>query len=243
MADPNSELPGESPRRARRRSRRDRNKRTRRLALVLVLMATLVGAAVFAPDFVRLVRRGKPDPLVIHRPAKTQRPMVGHKWRFDFSMGPILELIEQGLSLEPFDLRRPLRIPFNVRSRPGGDILLAGPGSYLPPLVPSNGNPLGDLPPSFSGPPPSLPPWPQFSGGGGGLPTGEPDFDPDLTISDDPLAPPGDPPGPPFTPPGCDKAPKGCPPHVPEPRSPLAWAMVLVFSLGFALREKRAPSS
>lgn len=179
---------------------------------MLVLMATLVGAAVFAPDFVRLVRPGKFDPRVTHRPVKTQRPIVRHQWRFDFSMGPILELIEQGLNLDPFDLRRPLRIPFSVRSRPGGDILLTGPGSYLPPLVPSNGSPLGALPPEGSGGGPTLlPPLPGLNAGGGGLPDGQPDFDPDLTVSDDPLAPPGNPPGDVPEPQSED------PPNVPEP--------------------------
>lgn len=208
-------------------------------------MATLVGAAVFAPDFVRLVRDGTSVPRVTRRAVKTQRPIVRHKWRFDFSMGPILELIEQSLNLQPFDLRRPLRIPFSVRSRPGGDILLAGPGSYLPALLPSSGRPLGDLPPGgFGGGPPSLPPLPGLNAGGGGLPDGQPDFDPDLTIGDDPLAPPGDPPGPPFRPPGCDQAaPQGCPPHVPEPQSPLLWAMSLVVAAGLAGRRSRTPSS
>jgi hypothetical protein len=212
MSDPTSELPGGSSRHARRRSRQDRNKRRKRLALVLVLLATLVGAAVFGPDFVRLVRRSQPNPHLTQRPVKTQRPVVRHQWRFDFSMGPILELIEQGLNLEPFDLRRPLRIPFSVRSRPGTDILLAGPASYLPPLVTSNGNPLGDLPPGgFGGRSPSLPDLPGLNGGGGGLPDGQPDFDPDLTIDDDPLAPPGTPPG------DVPDAQSDEPPDVPEP--------------------------
>lgn len=210
MADPTSELPGEPRRRRRRRGKQDKDKRRRRLVVLFVLLASLVGAAVFAPDFVRLVRRGTPDVRQAQRPVKTQRPVVRHQWRFDFSMGPILELIEQGLNLEPFDLRRPLRIPFNVRSRPGGDILLGGPGSYLPPLVPSNGNPLGDLPPRFGGGPPSLPSLPPIGGGGGGIPDGQPDFDPDLTTDDDPLAPPGDPP--PRDVPADDE-----PPDVPEP--------------------------
>lgn len=179
---------------------------------MLVLLATLVGAAVFAPDFVRLVRRGKPSPRVTQRPVKTHRPIVRHNWRFDFSMGPILELIEQGLNLQPFDLRRPLRIPFNVRSRPGGDILLTGPDSYLPPLLPSSGRPLGDLPPGgFAGKPPSLPPLPGL-GGTGGLPTGEPNFDPELTIDEDLLAPPGEKPPKDVPDPQTDE-----PPNVPEP--------------------------
>jgi hypothetical protein len=208
-------------------------------------MATLVGAAVFAPDFVRLVRRDKPHARVTQRPVKTQRPLVRHQWRFDFSMGPILELIEQGLNLQPFDLRRPLRIPFSVRSRPGGDILLAGPGSYLPALLPSSGSPLGDLPPGgYGGGPPSLPALPGLNSGGGGLPNGEPDFDPELTIGEDLLAPPGVPPGPPFRPPGCDHAaPQGCPFDVPEPQSPLLWAMTLIVVAGLAGRRNRTPPS
>jgi hypothetical protein len=229
MADPNSELPGGSLRRRRRRSKQGRERRRRRLALVLVLMATLVGAAVFAPDFIGLVRRGKPDVRQTQRPVKTQRPVVRHKWRFDFSMGPILELIEQGLNLEPFDLRRPLRIPFSVRSRPGGDILLAGPGSYLPPLVPSNGNPLGDIPPGY-GPPP-LPGLPGFGPNGGGIPDGQPDFDPDLTTGDDPFAPPGEPP-PGVTP---DDEP---PPDVPEPG--VAWLLGGALAASALLRRRRS---
>ena len=51
----------------------------------------------------------------------------------------------------------------------------------------------------------SLPGWP-----GGGSPNGEPDFDPELTKSDDPLAPPG-------TPPEIVPEPQGGPTSVPEP--------------------------
>jgi hypothetical protein len=122
-------------------------------------------------------------------------------------MGPILELIEQGIRLDPFDLRRPLRIPFTLSSRaPGGDILLFEPAGYLPPLVPSNSSPL----PTLTGPrSPTLPSWPGWLPQGG-IPHNYPDFDPELTKGDNPLDPPGRPPD---TVPGRP----GDPPPVPEP--------------------------
>ena len=111
MADPNSEAPNVP---GRRRRNSDRRQRRRRRAVLLVLLASLVGAAVFAPDLVQLVRKSAPGVRQQQRPIRTARPRVHRQWRFDFSMGPILELIEQGIRLEPFDLRRPLRIPFTT---------------------------------------------------------------------------------------------------------------------------------
>ena len=204
MADPNSEAPNVP---GRRRRNSDRKQRRRRRALLLVLLASLVGAAVFAPDLVQLVRKSAPGVRQQQRPIRTARPRVHRQWRFDFSMGPILELIEQGIRLDPFDLRRPLRIPFTLSSRaPGGDILLFEPASYLPPLVPSNSSPL----PTLRGPrSPTLPSWPGWMPHGG-IPNNYPDFDPELTKGDNPLAPPGRPP---------DSVPgsPGDPPPVPEP--------------------------
>jgi hypothetical protein len=204
LAEPNSEAP-KVPGRRRRSS--DRKQRRRRRAVLLVLLASLVGAAVFAPDLVQMVRKSGPALRHQQRPIRTVRPRVLRPLRFDFSMGPILELIEQGIRLEPFDLRRPLRIPFAMQARgPAGDILLFEPAGFLPPLVPSNSNPL----PILAGPPSSgLPGWPGWVPPGGGLPNGEPGFDPELTKSDDPLAPAGEPP---------DRVvPQGAPTPVPEP--------------------------
>jgi hypothetical protein len=188
LADPNSEAPNVP---GRRRRSSDRKQRRRRRAVVLVLLASLVGAAVFAPDLVQLVRKSAPGVRQQQRPIRTARPRVHRQWRFDFSMGPILELIEQGIRLDPFDLRRPLRIPFTMSSRaPGGDILLFEPAGYLPPLVPSNSSPL----PTLRGPrSPTLPSWPGWMPQGG-IPHNYPDFDPELTKGDNPLDPPGRPP-------------------------------------------------
>ena len=172
-----------------------------------MLLASLVGAAVFAPDLVQLVRKSAPGVRQQQRPIRTARPRVLRQWRFDFSMGPILELIEQGIRLEPFDLRRPLRIPFTMQPRAaGGDILLFETAGYLPPLVPSNSSPL----PTLRGPrSPTLPSWPGWLPQGG-IPHNYPDFDPELTKGDNPLDPPGRPPD---TVPGRPDD----PPPVPEP--------------------------
>jgi hypothetical protein len=112
-------------------------------------------------------------------------------------MGPILELVEQSLNLRPFDLRRPVRIPLRPHG-PGsrsGDILLAQPQAYQPPFVPSADRPVGPLPgPEYAGIPRD--PGTPFVTPGGGLPTGEPDYDPELTTTDSGLANPGIPPDP-----------------------------------------------
>lgn len=174
----------------------------------MILFASLVGAAVFAPDLVQLVRKSQPGVRQLQRPVRTVRPHVVHKWRFDFSMGPILELLEQGIRLDPFDLRRPLRIPFTIRPRAGGpDILLFEPAGYLPPLVPSTPSSLPRLPGVGS---PQLPGWPGWLPPGADIPTGEPNFDPELTKSDDPLDPEGTPPDP--------IVPPSDPTPVPEPQ-------------------------
>jgi MYXO-CTERM domain-containing protein len=188
MADPNRQTPGTSPR---GRGRSKRKQRRRRFALLGLLLASFVGAAVFAPDLVQFARNGRPSLHRQQRPVRIARPVVRHQWRFDFSMGPILERIEQGLNLEPFDLRRPLRIPFTIRSRPAPtDILLFGPAGYTPPLLPSYATGVGSLPGSK---PFNLPDFPFFGPGfAPGGPNGQPDFDPDLVDGDDPLAPPGE---------------------------------------------------
>ncbi len=192
MADPDNQTPG-APSQGRGRRRSKRKQRRRRLALLGLVVASLVGAAVFAPDLVQFARKGKPIVRQQQRPVRNARPVVRHQWRFDFSMGPILELIEQGLNLEPFDLRRPLRIPFTIRARPAsGDILLFGPSGYVPPILPASTTGLPSLPEAK---PFDLPDFPFFGPGfGPGGPLGEPDFDPDLADGDDPLAPPGKPP-------------------------------------------------
>jgi hypothetical protein len=197
---------------------------------LLILLATLVAAGLYAPNVIQFVRPGQPRMHRKQRPVRTTSPIVRHPWLFDFSMGPILELIEQSLSLEPFDLRRPLRIPFAARPQMrGGDILLADPGSYLPPLVPANASPLPSLPSPQIALLPGLPP---FTSPGGSIPNGEPDFDPDLVDGDEPGAPRGDPPPrpPPEEPP---------PVQVPEPATPLLLGSALL-ALAW-LRRRRSP--
>jgi hypothetical protein len=238
MADPTSESPQTPPRRRRRRT--ERNERRRRLALLLLLLALATGAVVLAPGLVELIELGRPAPGPLRQPprvARSDRPIPLRNWRFDFSMGPILELIEQSLRLEPFDMRRPLRIPFAADWAPrlGGQILLSDPASYRPSFVPGSGGPTGNLPPAFQiawmdRMPPIMDP-------GSGIPNGQPEFDPELANSDDkrrgpPFKPPGPPPHkPPHKPPGP-------PPDVPEPGMGLMLAAVLLG--GAALRRERA---
>lgn len=188
MADETPETP--DLRAQRRRPRR--GDRRKRLALLLVLFALGVGASLFAPGIIELGRAPGAAPKPTKRPVRSNKPLVRHHWRFDFSMGPILELVEQSLNLRPFDLRRPVRIPLRPHG-PGsrsGDILLAQPQAYQPPFVPSADRPVGPLPgPEYAGIPRDAgTPWVTP---GGGLPTGEPDYDPELNTTDERLEDPG----------------------------------------------------
>jgi hypothetical protein len=236
MADPISdspETPGQSPRRRRRR-----NERRRRLALLLLLLALATGAVVLAPGLIDLIQLGRPgrDPIVLPpREARTDKPLPMRNWRFDFSMGPILELIEQSLNLEPFDLRRPLRIPFSAGWMPRGqgEILLADPQSFVPSFVPGVVTPPGMLPPAFIAG--ALPGLPDFTDPGGDVPNGQPNFDPDLADSDETEEEPDDdddrPPRPDPQDDDDDDPPVPAPPALPL----LATALVL----GAALRRTR----
>jgi hypothetical protein len=181
MADPTSHSP-EPSRRRRRRSRRERREKW---ALLLLLLAILVGAAVFAPGIIDLARKDeRPHVYAVPRPAPTTRPLARPYYRFDFSMGPILELLEAALDLKPLDLRRPLRIPFATPLRPSSDeILLSEPVTYRPPTILADASPLPDLPSRQDDL--RLPGYPGFSDPGGTVPNGEPDFDPELLDSDD----------------------------------------------------------
>jgi hypothetical protein len=220
MADPTSGSP-QTPRRRRRR-RRERSERRRRLALLLLLLALATGAVVLAPGLIELIELGRPNPGALRQPPRVTRsdkPLPVRSWRFDFSMGPILELIEQSLRLESFDMRRPLRIPFSADWAPrgGGQILLSDPGVYRPSLVPGAGGPSASLPPPFQIA--WLPDMPPITDPGSDIPNGQPDFDPNLADGDDPgKGPPFNPPGPPPTKPPVE--PPAPPPNVPEPAVP-----------------------
>lgn len=238
MADPTSGSP-QTPRRRRRR-RRERSERRRRLGLLLLLLALATGAVVLAPGLIELIELGRPNPRDLRQPPRVTRsdkPLPVRNWRFDFSMGPILELIEQSLRLEPFDMRRPLRIPFAADWAPrGGQILLSDPGTYRPSFVAGAGGPPGSLPPPYQIA--WLPGMPPFTDPGSGIPNGQPNFDPDLADDDKsgkgpPFVPPGPPPKkPPLEPPGPP------PPDVPEPPVPgMLFGAALV---GAALGRSRA---
>lgn len=229
MADWTPDTRDQPPRR--RRRRRTRRKSRRRLALVLVLLAALVGAGLLAPDLIQFVREGRPGSRPAVVPARTTRPLALRSWGIDFSMGPILELIEQQLRLDPFDLRRPLRIPFVAQTPAfrGSDILLYEPAGFLPPLVPGDASPLPPLPEAqLAGMLPQTDP-------AVGLPTGEPDFDPALLGGGNPPAEDGEDPKKPKKP----KKPKP-PKEVPEP------AALPLLASGLAaltcLRRRRQPA-
>jgi len=235
MADPISdspETPGQPPRRRRRRA--ERNERRRRIALLLLLLALATGAVVLAPGLIDLIQLGRPGRAPIALPARqarTDKPLPMRNWRFDFSMGPILELIEQSLNLEPFDLRRPLRIPFSAgwMPRAQGEILLADPQSFSPSFVPGVVTPPGLLPPAFIAG--QIPGLPDFTDPGGNIPNGQPDFDPDLADSDETEEEPDDDGGTPPNPPppdDDDDPPVPAPPALPL----LLTGLALVAALG-----------
>jgi hypothetical protein len=236
MADPMSDspqTPGNSPRR--RRRQRSRGKR---IALLLLLLALATGAVVLAPGLIDLIQIGRParDPIQLPpRQTRTDKPLPMRNWRFDFSMGPILELIEQSLNLEPFDLRRPLRIPFTAGWMPrgGGEILLADPQGHSTSFVPGVVMPPGLLPPPFAGT--DWPGMPPFTEPGGDNPNGEPDYDPELPNGDDrPEHDPEHPGG--GNPPDEDPDPDPDPDPVPAPAAlPLIGAAL---ALGAALRRR-----
>jgi hypothetical protein len=237
MADPTSDspqTPGNSPRR--RRRQRSRGKR---VALLLLLLALATGAVVLAPGLIDLIQIGRParDPIQLPpRQARTDKPLPMRNWRFDFSMGPILELIEQSLNLEPFDLRRPLRIPFTAgwMPRAPGEILLADPQGTSSSFVPGVVMPPGLLPPPFRGG--DWPGMPPFTEPGGDNPNGEPDYDPELPNGDDrpDRGPPDHAGG--GNPPDEDPDPDPDPDPVPAPAAlPLIGAAL---ALGAALRRR-----
>jgi hypothetical protein len=237
MADPTRESPESPPPGSRRRRRRSaRSEKRRRIALLLLLLALATGAVVLAPGLIDLIElgRGRRGPLQLPpRQARTDKPLPMRNWRFDFSMGPILELIEQSLNLEPFDLRRPLRIPFSASGMPraGAEILLTDLSSFRPSFVPGAATPLGDLPPSFQMP--DLPGLPAISAPGGDIPTGEPEFDPELADSDEEEELPPDP----DPNPNPHSEPEPEPEPVPEPGAlPL---LLSTLALGAALRRRR----
>jgi MYXO-CTERM domain-containing protein len=238
MADPMSdspETPGQPPRRRRRRT--ERNERRKRIALLLLLLALATGAVVLAPGLIDLIQLSRPgrDPIALPaRHARTDKPLPMRNWRFDFSMGPILELIEQSLNLEPFDLRRPLRIPFSSGWMPrgNGEILLADPESFSPSFVPGVVTPPGDLPPAFIAG--QLPGLPEFTDAGGNVPNGQPEFDPDLADSDDVEEEDDDDDG--GTPPNPD--PQDDDPDPPVPAPPALPLLVAALALGAALRRR-----
>ena len=69
--------------------------------------------------------------MIAERPAR--RRAQDDSWRWDLSLGPLLQMLEQALDLEPFDLRRPVRIPFQAPPRPVRDnILLGDPAGFTP---------------------------------------------------------------------------------------------------------------
>jgi hypothetical protein len=181
MADPTSH----SPEPSRRRRRRSRRQRREKWALLLLLLAILVGAAVFAPGIIDLTKKDeRPHVYAVPRPAPAPRPLARPYYRFDFSMGPILELLDAALDLKPFDLRRPLRIPFATPQRPASDeILLSEPVTYRPPTILADASPLPDLPARQDDL--RLPGLGDLSDPGGTVPNGEPDFDPELLDDDD----------------------------------------------------------
>lgn len=181
-----------------------------------MLLAVGVGAAVLGPGLVGVERADRPIVQIVRQPLSTNRPVARQRPRLEPSLGPILELIEQSVNMEPFRLSRPVRIPTDPGPAPPSDhILLADPTGAMAPLRPPRSRPPGPRVAAFSLP------MPAFRDPTTGLPTGGPGFDRDLIDGDVPPAEPGKP----FEPP---------PASVPEPS-----AVLLLGAGGLALLFRR----
>lgn len=141
----------------------------KRAGVLALLLALSVAAALLGPD---LIEWGQSEDPAVEPAAPTVQMRRSNQhgqqdsWRWDLSLGPLLEMLEQALDLEPFDLRRPVRIPFHAPPRPVRDnILLADPAGFRPNFIPARSIP---LPPTPGQPSSTL----GFTGGGYGLGSG-----------------------------------------------------------------------
>ena len=187
-----------------------------------MLLAIGVSAALLSPGVIDFGKRDaptvKPHRVQVKQPRLRPLPMR-HPFQSSYSIGPILELIDQALDLDPFELRRPVRLPSARPQRDRGDgILLGSPGGFRPTMIAARAAPLPHAPPRGIPPIPVAVPKPL---GDWRLPWDT--FDPDL-LRDDPF----------------DDVEDGIfPPAVvvPEPGVPL---MLVAPMLGLAWRRRRS---
>lgn len=140
------------------------SRRRRRLALLAVLLAFGIGGLLLAPGLIQV--RGTTGEAVPPGGAAPPVPvphLVTPPWGVDFSLGPLLEMIEKALRIPALDARRPVRIlQLPAPQDHSDDILLGSPsgGDFDAPPLAGTAVAMATVPARAPGPSSSAPTLP-----------------------------------------------------------------------------------